>query len=226
MFKKILIIFLSVLLIIPSITNADDIRCKESIDQYIKKIIELNTLKSLSNQFNSKNIISSKASKDNIIKILRLSSYDFEKTCNGVDIAYKIALQSKNEVKKDCKFEDNQNPNVFCLEDFILYGNKSSYEEADFKGEDAICVFNKNENENVYFQTLNYCNNKISLYKKAVFNFVKVQTSLVSKQSESNYYSAKLLSITQRLRSLGNTLYKLKIKITKVFESIFCTCNK
>ena len=110
-----------------------------------------------------------------------------------------------------------------CLPEFKYPGcKKESYQYEEIVGPNAIC---KLDPEDPYpTDAIEYCHKQKDLELKKAFLMVKTQFPLASKQTETDFYSAKLLSMTQRTSKLGMMFDRLKQKIRKTYAQI-CKCN-
>lgn len=152
------------------------------------------------------------------VKDLRKLRCDFESICKAVEYGYvnNSEVLADNFVSYPAKCD--------FLKDY-----ETSYLKKDFQGENALCVFGKDQTLQSTQDVLvikQACAKKTNIQFQSAQNFLLSTYQLSSKQDESNYYSAKLLSLSDRLRSLGDFLQRLKVEIRRAYESIVCSCSK
>jgi hypothetical protein len=101
-----------------------------------------------------------------------------------------------------------------------------------YEGKDVTNPFIENENLACNFSESSlgfdtsyaFCKNRIAQEKKDIlFLFANAQ-KIYSKESSVNYYSAKLLSLTEKIRNFGDSLVQLKNTIQKTYRDITCSC--
>jgi hypothetical protein len=196
-------------------------RCQESIQKKINKQLE-NFTEDLSKNLAAKSPKS--ATLPELIKKMRNFNCELEKICFAVraEFYYKIL---------DCISEDKtKEEQQKCLPKFTVASprNKScdsidtSYKIEDFKEDQAICHLDHSNLTDNYVHKA--CLQKINNTKTASSAVAYHSYSQKSKQENVNYYSAKLLTITTRLKKLGDQFQRLKEKMSAAFSQI-CKCS-
>ena len=174
--------------------------------------------------------------KDNIIYSLRDYNCQLDSLYEGIIYAYDLHLKTnyKLSFQEKCTSEQNRDTTI-CLSDFQSAHSCQSikdsaemysyYKKEDFFGEKPICKFYTSSSKD-YLNAQVECKKYLALKKKQMLNFVNIETSVSSAQSSSNYYSAKLLDLSQRLKILGDHFLNLNKKMSQVYKDIKCNCQK
>jgi len=132
-------------------------------------------------------------------KDLRSFHCDLQKVCSGF-----LINQQESFVYPGCSVEP------FKKEDLLCAINESSIAE----------VVNKNSN---LYQT---CQTKAQEFEEVAMIVTEGDYLESSKQDDGNYYSAKLLSLSVRLKNLGEVFENLRQKMSSVFSAITCYCSE
>lgn len=191
--------------------------CDANVDKRIKALVEDKDgfLQVLSWHLQAKENKSSVAPET--VKALRRLHCKLEKICTGITTSYKSASDINMKGK-----------DISGILPFTCYGDAflDPFTEDDFRGDNAVCPFDQKDNYLYYKPALDYCTQKIAITQTQLFPFVYQQYAQASHQDEANYYSAKILSITQRLQNLGDRFQLLNQEIRRSFHNITCRCSK
>ena len=195
-------------------------RCDVGVDRKIGEFVEgeKGWLQKLADAVHSGDGV--KVSLGESVKDLRTLRCNLESICQAIDFASQPENAKKIEEEKGVNYE---------AECFLATDVTTTYEKKDFFGDEAICSFPSQQNLG-HVTEINrikqMCEEKISVNFIGAQSFMATTYSQVSQQDEANYYSAKILSITDRLKNMGDDLQMLNVYIRRVYESIFCSCRK
>ena len=184
-------------------------QCEGSIQKSINARVEVFT-KELSEA------LASEEAKSDTVKItmnnVRKLKCELEKVCDAIDKNYMASYKEEGKI-----------PNALSPSCALIEG--SSYSKEDFEGENAICPSLSTQTYGQSFDdTLAFCKERIDTSIGQSKVMVKTGYQKASKQDDGNYYSAKLLSLTERLKELGDKLHMLAVKIQAVFRQV-CKCG-
>jgi hypothetical protein len=139
-----------------------------------------------------------------------------------------LILENDCDGKKKC-FTLPQTKAPRCTSVYNKNNNNEKelyYTKDFFEGEAALCpAFNKETFDTAIDETVDFCKARTSLTIQQSKTMVKSFYKKTSKQDDANYYSAKLLSLTERMKSLGDSFDRLIDHIAATFTQI-CSCGK
>lgn len=207
---KKLLFSVGLLIIFPSTVQAS-LECMNNINSEIDKL-QTEFLQQSASDLDSETQKSQSTS--NVVSNLRKFRCELDKLCEGVENSA-ILLTRESTIDEQvvvssfiCKASYPQEEELFLEEKYL---NVCQFQESDMITEINLMR--------------SYCiEKKKNIFKKQSIALPEVSYEF-SKQEEANYYSAKLLSITDRLNNLGDIFQKLSSKMKRVFKGISCRCE-
>jgi hypothetical protein len=221
----IIVIFISGLFLS---TTSYAAQCEGSIQKRIDTLMEEDFAKKFSEVLSSpQNKSDSVGATMNYVRVLKC---ELEKICEAIEKGGPIEMYNTGKwssVEKKC----NGSKGCFTLPEVQYSGCKSVYNaeqllysREDFEGENAICPSLNTESYGLAVDdTLAFCKERIAVTVNQSKTMVKTGYQQASKQDDGNYYSAKLLSLTERLKELGDKLHTVAVQIQAVFKQV-CGC--
>ena len=208
----------------------------------IQKRIEMLMVKDFSKKLSDTLLAEKNKSKEigDTMNHIRQLDCELAKICEALDIHIPQFLKIKQKAGDaftidNCE-EDNDNcytlpkPNYPRCASVYNEGNENEdelyYTKDFFEGEAALCpALNKETFFTAADETVEFCKSRTSVTIQQSKTMVKSLYTKTSKQDDSNYYSAKLLSLTERMKSLGDLFDRLIEHVSATFTQI-CSCAK
>lgn len=211
MYIKLFTALITLALIFPSVVFAEtksvcdagiEQKMQESQKKYEKALSELLQAKEPKSELT-----------DESLKQLRSYYCELDTVCQLAEFLY---LKQSDIAKSDFQ------PQPFTCKSYPEEQFSKPFPIEDYKGDTALCSYSNNPQELARIKES--CQSRLTLKVDNAMIQVKSEFRLASKQDQGNYYSAKLLSIADRLQSMADSLQRLNQLIRRVFESIFCRC--
>jgi len=219
--KKLIFIAVPILLLIFYPMVKAKSLCESNIDTLIDNIQEA-FITSLADSL--KNVAKNK---NKIFYDLRVADCEMQKLCRTLDYAewYDADTINMTAEKKAEKVKTFDVPSA-CTKVYEAGDEKLNYKVADFEGPAALCIVSDRDINSEYMALKEYCNKQTSLTRNLSLAYTSRYTSYATKQEVANFYSAKILHLTVRLKALGVSLDDVNNKLKDVYRSAVCSCSK